>query len=56
MDDIRRTLGVFVALTVLSLLTVVAVGMQQVASNMNKFRRVFSLDLQLSPAMTNMAY
>ena len=42
MDDIRRALGVFVSLSTLSLLTVFAVDMQQVASNMNKFRRVFN--------------
>ena len=41
MDDIRRTLGMFVTLSTLSLLTVVAVDMQQVASNMNKLRRAF---------------
>src|SRR5712671_174140 len=41
MDDIRRTLGMFVALSTLSLLTVVAVDMQQVASEMYKSRRVF---------------
>ena len=45
MDDIRRTLGVFVAPSTLSLLTVVAVDMQQVASNTNKSRRVFNPDL-----------
>jgi len=45
MDDIRRTLGVFFALSTLSLLTVVAVDMQQVSSNMNKSRRVFNPDL-----------
>jgi len=55
MDDIRRTLGVFVSLSMLSLLTVVAVDMQQVANNMNKWRRVFSSDLRLW-AMANMAY
>ena len=56
MDDIRRTLGMFVALTALSLLTVAAVDMQQVASNMNKFRRVFNPDLQLSSVMANVTY
>ncbi|KAH9952908.1 hypothetical protein BC827DRAFT_1380141, partial [Russula dissimulans] len=40
MNDIRRTLGMlFVSLSTLSLLTVLAVDMQQVASNMNKLRR-----------------
>ena len=56
MDDIRRTLGMFVALSTLSLLTVVAVDMQQVASNVNKLRRVFNPDLRLSSAMADMAY
>jgi len=56
MDDIRRTLGMFVALSTLSLLTVVAVDMQQVASNVNKLRRVFNPALRLSSAMANMAY
>jgi len=56
MDDIRRILGMFVTLSTLSLLTVVAVDMQQVASNMNKSRRVFNPDLRLSSAMANMAY
>jgi len=42
---IRRTLGVFFVLSTLSLLTVVAVDMQQVSSNMNKSRRVFNPDL-----------
>jgi len=51
MDDIRRTLGVFVSPRTLSLLTIVAVEMQQVASNVNKFRRVFNLDLRLSSAI-----
>jgi len=44
MDDIRRALGVFVSLSTLSLLTIVAVDMQQVASDTNKSRRVFNLD------------
>ncbi|KAH9961507.1 hypothetical protein BC827DRAFT_1341818 [Russula dissimulans] len=39
MDDVRRALGVFVSLSTLSLLIVVAVDIQQVASNMNKLRR-----------------
>src|SRR5712672_2113834 len=56
MDDIRHTLGVFFALSTLSLLTVVAVGMQQVASNMNKLIRMFNPDSRLSSAMANMAY
>jgi len=56
MDDIHRTLGVFVALSTLSLLTLVAVDMQQVASNMNKLRRVFNLDSRLSSMMANMTY
>jgi hypothetical protein len=56
MDDIRRTLGAFVSLNTLSLLTVVAVDMQQVASNMNRLRRVFNPDSRLSLAMANMTY
>jgi len=44
MDDIHHTLGAFVALNTLSLLTVVAVDMQNVASNMNKLRRMFNPD------------
>ena len=56
MDDIHRTLGVFVALNTLSLLTVVAVDMQNVASNMNKLRRMFNPDSRLSSAMANVAY
>jgi len=56
MDDIHRTLGVFVALNTLSLLTVLAVDMQNVASSMNKLRRVFNPDLRLSSTMVNMAY
>jgi hypothetical protein len=57
MNDIRRTLGMlFVSLSTLSLLTVLAVDMQQVASNMNKLRRVFNPDLRLSSAIANMAY
>jgi len=56
MDDIRRTLGVFVSLSTLSLLTVVAVDMQQVASEMHKSRRVFNPDSRLSSAMTNITY
>jgi len=55
MDDIRCTLGVFVSLSTLSLLTVVAVEMQQVANNMNKSRRVFNPDSRLSSAMVNIA-
>jgi len=47
MDDVRRTLGAFFALNTLSLLTVVAVHMQQVASNMNKLTRAFDPDLRL---------
>ncbi|KAH9966535.1 hypothetical protein BC827DRAFT_1381797, partial [Russula dissimulans] len=39
MDDIHRTLGVFVYLSTRSLLTVVAVLTQQIASNINKSRR-----------------
>jgi hypothetical protein len=42
MDDIRRTLGVFVALSTLSPLTVVAVDMQKVASNMDIKSRMFN--------------
>jgi hypothetical protein len=56
MDDVRRALGVFVSLSTLSLLIVVAVDIQQVASNMNKLRRVFNPDLRLSSVMANMAY
>jgi len=56
MDDIRRTLGVFVSLSTSSVLTVVAVDMQQVASTMNKSRRVFNPDSRLSSVMANMAY
>jgi len=44
MDDIRRALGAFISLSTLLLLTVFAVDMQQVASNMNKFRRMFNPD------------
>jgi len=55
MDDIHRTLGVFFALNTLSLLTVVAVDMQNVASNMNKLRRMFHPDSRLSSAMANVA-
>jgi hypothetical protein len=55
MDDVRRTLGMFVSLSMPSLLTVVAVDMQKVASDMNKFRRVFNPDSRLSSAMTNIA-
>jgi len=56
MDDVRRALGVFVSLSTLSLLTVLAVDMQQVASNINKSRRVFNPDSRLSSALANMAY
>jgi len=56
MDDVRRALGVFVALSTLPLLTVLAVDMQQVASNVNKSKRVFHPDSPLSSAMANMAY
>jgi len=56
MDDIRRTLGAFVSLSTLSLLTVVAVDMQQVASEMYKSRRVFNPDSRLSSAMNNIIY
>jgi|SRR5712671_5430421 len=56
MDDIHGALGVFVTLSTLSLLTVVAVGMQQVTSNMNKLIRMFNPDSRLSSAMANMAY
>jgi hypothetical protein len=42
MDDVRRTLGMFVCSSMPSLLTVVPVDMQKVASDMNKFRRAFS--------------
>ena len=56
MDDIRRTLGVFVSLSTSSVLTVVAVDMQQVASTMNKSRRVFNPDSRLLSVMANMAY
>jgi len=56
MDDIHHTLGAFVALNTLSLLTVVAVDMQNVASNMNKLRRMFNPDSRLSSAMANVAY
>ena len=55
MDDIHGALGVFVTLSTLSLLTVVAVEMQQVANNMNKSRRVFNPDSRLSSAMVNIA-
>src|SRR5712672_1508636 len=44
MDDIRRALGAFISLSTLLLLTVFAVDLQQVASNMNKFRRMFNPD------------
>jgi len=44
-DDSRRTLGVFVSLRTPSLLTVVAVLMQQIASDINKLRRVFNHNL-----------
>jgi len=53
-DHILRTLGVFVSSSTLSLLTVVAVDMQQVASNMNKSRRVFNS--RLSSVIANMPY
>jgi len=56
MDDIHGALGVFVTLSTISLLTVVAVGMQQVASNVNKLIRMFNPDSRLSSAMANMAY
>ena len=56
MDDVRRALGVFVSLSTLSLLTVLAVDMQQVASNINKSRRVFNPDSRLSSALANMSY
>jgi hypothetical protein len=47
MDDIRRILGAFVALSTLSLLTGVAVDIQQIASNTNKSQRVFNPDSRL---------
>jgi len=53
MNDIHRTLGAFVALNTLSLLTVVAVDMQQVASSLNKSRRMFNPGSRLSSAMVN---
>jgi len=56
MDDIRRALSVFVSLSMLSLLTVVAVDMQQLASDVNKSRRVFDPDSRSSSVMANIAY
>jgi len=46
----------FVTLSTPSMLTLVAVEMQQLASNMNKLRRVFNLDSGLSSMMANLTY
>ena len=42
MDDVHRTLGMFHSLDALSLLTAVPVLIQQLASDINKSRRVFN--------------
>ena len=42
MDDVHRTLGTFCSLDALSLLTVILVLIQQLASDMNKSRRAFN--------------
>ena len=42
MDDVHRSLGAFCPWDVLSLLTVVLVLIQQLASDINKSRRTFN--------------
>src|SRR5712672_3143233 len=56
MDDIHHTLGGCGVMKKKTMLTLLSVDMQNVASNMNKLRRMFNPDSRLSSAMANVAY